>query len=209
MLIPVPRLLPQVPKRGGPFSRGLGRLLSSLAGWRIEGNFPDLRQFVVVVAPHTSNWDFLVGMRAVFALGLRVSFLGKHTLFWWPLSAWLRYMGGIAVDRSAAHGVVEQVVEQFRARPDFLLAVTPTGTRRLGTTWRMGFYHVALGAGVPVVPVAFDYRTREVRIGPALPVTGDLQSDLEPLRRFFTGVQGRRGGPYEPRFGEALTPREA
>lgn len=174
----------------------------TIAGWRIEGAFPDLPQFVIVVAPHTSNWDFLVGMRVVFALGLRASFLGKHTLFRWPLSAWLRYMGGIPVDRAASHGVVDQVTAVFRARPDFLLAVAPSGTRRLGAAWKMGFYHIALSAGVPLVPVAFDYAGRAVRIGAPQALSGELARDLEPLRSFFTGVQGQQGGRCVPRFEE-------
>lgn len=202
MLIHVPPLGAQVPQRGGAFTRGLGRVLMTLAGWRFDGAFPDLPQFVIVVAPHTSNWDFLVGIRAVFALGLRASFLGKHTVFWWPVSVWLRHMGGMPVDRSASHGVVDQVVGAFRERKRFLLAVTPSGTRRLGAVWKMGFYHIALKAGAPLVPVAFDYAARSVRIGAPLPLSGELARDIEPLRRFFTGVQGRRGERYVPRFAE-------
>lgn len=201
MLIDVPPLGPNLPKRGGPITRGLGRLLMTLAGWRFEGAFPDLPKFVIIVAPHTSNWDFVVGMRAVFALGLRASIIAKHTLFRGPFGAWLRYMGGIPVDRAASHGVVDETVGAFRARERFLLAVTPSGTRRLGAPWKMGFYHVALGAGVPIVPVAFDYAARTIRIGSALAPSGDLARDLEPLRRFYTGIQGGRGERYVPRFG--------
>ena len=181
-------------------TRTLGRVLMTLAGWRFEGAFPDLPKFVIIVAPHTSNWDFLVGMRAVFALGLRASFIAKHTLFRGPAGAWLRHMGGIAVERAAPHGVVDQVVRRFREREGFLVALTPSGTRRSGAAWRMGFYHFALGASVPIVPVAFDYAARVIRIGAPLGLGGDPERDLEPLRRFYSGVQGSRGEPYVPRF---------
>ena len=200
MLVQVPALGASVPKRGGRFTRALGRILMTLAGWRFEGGFPDLPKFVIVVAPHTSNWDFLVGMRALFALGLRTSFIAKHTLFRGAAGAWLRHMGGIAVNRAAPHGVVDEVVTRFRERERFLVALTPSGTRRLDAPWRMGFYHFALGASVPIVPVAFDYAARLIRIGAPLALAGDLEQDLAPLRRFYTGVQGSRGEPYVPRF---------
>jgi 1-acyl-sn-glycerol-3-phosphate acyltransferase len=202
VLAPVPQLGPQVPKRFGPPTRALGRVLMTLAGWRFEGGFPDLPKFVIIVAPHTSNWDFLVGIRAVFALGLRASFIAKHTLFRGPAGVWLRRMDGIAVDRAAPHGLVDQVVKTFRERERFLVALTPSGTRRLGTPWKMGFYRIALGAGVPIVPVAFDYATKAIRIGAPLAPCGDLEQDLAPLRRFYTGVQGGRGEPYVPSFTE-------
>jgi 1-acyl-sn-glycerol-3-phosphate acyltransferase len=105
---------PAIPRRGSAPWRWIGRVLMRLTGWRFEGAFPDTPKLVVAVAPHTSNWDFVNGAAAMFALDLKLSFIGKHTLFVWPFSAFLRWMGGIPVDRSAAHGVVGEAVDSFR-----------------------------------------------------------------------------------------------
>jgi 1-acyl-sn-glycerol-3-phosphate acyltransferase len=125
------------------------------------------------------------------ALGLRASWLGKHTLFTGPMGPLLRWMGGIPVDRSAAHGVVEQAAAQFRRQPALVLAVTPEGTRRQVGRWKMGFYHIARLADVPIVPVALDWGTRTVRIGDPRKPTDDEDADVERLMAFFRQVRGR------------------
>lgn len=187
----VPAIPPSVPRRGGPLSRALGALALKAMGWRVTGNLPDLPKFVIVVAPHTSNWDFVVGIVLKIGLGLRASFLGKRTLFWWPLGAWLRYMGGIPVDRSQPGGVVEGVVAQFRARAQLVLAVTPSGTRRRGAPWKTGFYNIAFGAGVPVVPVAFDYASRTAALEPPLVMSGDAEADMAAVKAAMAFARGR------------------
>lgn len=161
-------------------------------GWRIEGEIPNVPKLVIIVAPHTSNWDFVVGVAAKLALGLRVLFLGKDTLFRFPLGVVMRWLGGIPVDRDSSHDVVNYVVAQFARRERLILGLAPEGTRKRVQRWRTGFYHIAHGAGVPIVPVALDWGAHLVRIGAPFVTTGDVDADVRELQTRFSSVRGRR-----------------
>jgi 1-acyl-sn-glycerol-3-phosphate acyltransferase len=178
--------------------RLLGQTYLRLAGWRVEGALPDEPKCVIIVAPHTSNWDFTLGVAVVFALELRASWLGKHTLFKPPFRSFLRWLGGIPVDRRASHGVVGNCVRAFEAAPALLLALSPEGTRKGVSQWKTGFYHIANQAGVPIVPVGLDYREHVVRFMPVFRPTGDLEADLTQLQGAFAGVEGRCPRPDQP-----------
>ena len=188
----VPHLGPSVPQRGNAFSRAVGRRLWSISGWQFSGEVPDVPKSVMIVAPHTSNWDFLVGVIAMFALGLRVSFLGKHTLFRWPLGPIMRWLGGIAVDRRSSQGVVQQIVDALQGAEQLFLTLTPEGTRGSVSKWRSGFYHMAHEAEVPIIPVSFDYGQRRITFHEPVHVSGNLERDLPGIRRLFEGAIGRR-----------------
>ena len=188
---PFPELPPAIPRRHSPLWRGIGRTIMRITGWGFEGNFPDLPRLVVAVAPHTSNWDFVHGAAAMFALDLKVAFIGKHTLFVWPFSLFFRWMGGIPVDRSAAHGVVGEAIEGFRRSPARVLAIAPEGTRRKVERFKTGFLHIARGAGVPVLLVGLDYATRTVRIGPLFEVGEDIEAERVKVEAHFAKVPGR------------------
>ena len=185
---PLPDLGPSVPARGGPIRRAVGRAVLKLAGWGFEGGLPDAPKFVIAVAPHTSNWDFVVGVFARQAVGLRAHFLGKHTLFRPPLGWLFRWLGGTPVRRDVRAGVVEQAAAAFTAHERFVLALAPEGTRRRVEAWRTGFYHIAREAGVPIALVAFDYGRRRIVAGPAVEPTGDAEADLRRIRAFFDGI---------------------
>jgi 1-acyl-sn-glycerol-3-phosphate acyltransferase len=187
-----PHLGAAIPRRGSAAARGFGRALLGLLRWRVAGEVPDLPRFVVAVGPHTSNWDFVVGAAAMFALDLRLSFLGKHTLFRGPFAAVLRWMGGIPVDRTSPHGVVAESVTAFLREPRRILAIAPEGTRRKGAGIRSGFLHIARGAGVPVMIATLDYRTRCVTLGPTFMPGEDVEADVERVRRAFAAVRGKR-----------------
>lgn len=188
----VPALGETTPRRGNAFSAALGRWFLGLLGWRFLGSIPDVLRAVIIVAPHTSNIDFFIGVAVMFALGLRVRFLGKHTLFFWPLGSVMRWLGGIPVDRRVATGVVDETVKLFAARDQLILALAPEGTRKSVGRWKTGFYFVAQKAEVPIVPIAFDYRQKRIRIGERFDPTGRLEDDLSVLERFFFGAEGRR-----------------
>lgn len=173
------------PRRGTPFSRGFARRLLGVFGWRIEGLLPDEPRFVVIVAPHTSNWDFFICIMAMFGVGLRLSWLGKHSIFFWPATPMLRWLGGEAVDRREPLGVVEAAIMRFTARPQWALGLSPEGTRKFIPEWKTGFYRIAVGAGVPIVPVALDYHRHSLAIGSPMWPTGDLDADLARLRAPF------------------------
>src|SRR2546423_2447303 len=144
----VPALAGELPRSGGAASRAFGHAVLALLGWRIRGNVPNRRKLVIIVAPHSSNWDFVVGIAAKLALGLRVLFLGKHTLFRFPLGPLMRALGGMPVDRAHAQDVVRRVAGEFAAREQLVLAVAPRGTRPRVGRWRTGFYHIAREADV-------------------------------------------------------------
>jgi 1-acyl-sn-glycerol-3-phosphate acyltransferase len=160
-------------------------------GWNVTGEVPNLPKLVLIAAPHTSNWDFVVAIAARLALGIDVRFLGKDTLFVGPLGWIMRALGGRPVDRSASHDVVKEMVAQFARADRLLLGIAPEGTRKRVERWRTGFYHIAHGAGVPVVPVALSFGTREIQIRAPFTTTGDVERDLEVLRQVFAGVRGR------------------
>lgn len=184
-------LPPAIPRRHSALWRWIGRSVMRITGWRFEGVFPDICRFVIAVAPHTSNWDFLHGAAAMFALDLKVTFIGKHTLFVWPASSFLRWMGGIPVDRSAAHGLVGEAVDSFRAGTPRVLVIAPEGTRRKVERFKTGFLHIARGASVPVVMVGLDYAMRTVRIGPVIEVGEDIEVERRRVEAHFAKIPGR------------------
>jgi len=195
MTLRVPVVGPSVPRRGNALSRGLGRLVLRGLGWRIEGEMPDLPRCVAIVAPHTSNWDFLVAFGALLALGLRGRFLGKDTLFRPPLGFLLGWAGGLPVDRARPEGVVEQAVAALRGEA-FFLGLAPEGTRRRVDRFKTGFHRIAAGAGVPVWPVSIDHRARVLGFHAPLWPTADLEADLARLQSHFDAAMARYPAEY-------------
>jgi 1-acyl-sn-glycerol-3-phosphate acyltransferase len=163
----------------------------ALGGWRIEGELPDLPRFVIAVAPHTSNWDFVVGLATMFALDIRLAWIGKHTLFRWPFARVLRWLGGIPVDRSRPNGVVDDSIRAFTRSERLILAIAPEGTRKRVERFRSGFLHIARGAHVPVLLAALDYDARCVRFGPLIGVGEDVEGERAGIEAHFAGVRGR------------------
>lgn len=194
----VPTLGDAVPTRGNRLTRAIGRFLLALRGWRFEGEVPNRPKMVLVVAPHTSNVDFFVGIAVLFALAIRVSFLAKHTIFWEPFGTYMRWLGGVPIDRRAAHGTVGEVQRAFETNEQFLLGITPEGTRARAPRWKMGFYHIARAAEVPIFPVAFDFGTRTVRLGRPFMPSGRVDADMQRLAAFYDGVQGANPAQFTP-----------
>ena len=190
-----PFLGDQIPLRGNGFTRALGHAMLRLLGWRVEGEVPNLPKFVIAVAPHTSNWDFVVGLAAMFALDLRIGYLGKHTLFRWPFGAILRWTGGIPVDRSSPHGVVGESVAAFSKMDRRILAIAPEGTRSQVRQFKSGFLQIARGAGVPVMLATLDWGAKVVRMGPTFEPGEDVEADRRRTEAFFASVRGKRSRP--------------
>lgn len=166
-----------------------------MAGWKIEGAPITVKKFVLAGAPHTSNWDFVVFLGATDALGIRPSFMGKHTLFRWPLKRLMYDMGGIPIDRRKRANYVEQVVDAFDQRDDLALVIAAEGSRHTEGDWKSGFYHIAMGANVPIVPVWLGLSQRRIRVGEAFMPSGDYLADLHRIAEFL-----RAANPAEPRF---------
>lgn len=168
-----------------PAAQWLGRSVLKLMGWRIEGELPKLDKFVAIGAHHTSNWDFVIFIALKFVLRLNARWFGKHSLFRWPFAGVLRAWGGIAIRRDRQLNTVEQAVQAFRDNRQFILVLSPEGTRKKVERWKMGFYHIALGAGVPIVLGALDYQNRRVFIGPTFVPTGDETADIKAILAFY------------------------
>lgn len=178
----------------GLLARAVRQLLLALyrlRGWRAVGTIPEPRRFIIIAAPHTSNWDFVNFLGLTADLGLRPSFMGKTSLFRWPLGNFMREMGGIAVDRSKPNNAVRQMVEEFARRSEFILTVAPEGTRSRTTKWRTGFYQIALAAKVPMVVGLMDYGTKTGGLGPMIWPTGDFRADMLKVFDIYKGCVPR------------------
>jgi 1-acyl-sn-glycerol-3-phosphate acyltransferase len=185
-------LPPAIPRTRGKLHAAFGAFAYRRLGWRFEGAVPDVPKLVAIVAPHTSNLDFFIGLFAKWALRLEVKFLGKHTLFKPPLGWFMRAIGGIAIRRDASHNVVDQMIDEFAARDKLVLVIAPEGTRKKVTQWKSGFYHIARGARVPILCIAFDWGRKVIRFGPTIEPSGDVEAELPVIRGYFADVKGRR-----------------
>jgi 1-acyl-sn-glycerol-3-phosphate acyltransferase len=163
---------------------GLG-LLKLLGGWSIQGDVPAHNKMVIAVAPHTSNQDFFVGIAAALALDLNIRFLGKHSIFVWPVKRLLLSLGGIPVDRRHPHGVVGQVVAEFAKSDSLLLGLSPEGSRKKVEQWRSGFWFIAKQAQVPICLIGLDYSQKQVVFGPCFASGENFADDLQRIRAFF------------------------
>ena len=172
--------------------RRWARSVLALAGWRVDVTPPAVPKCVIAVYPHTSNWDFFVGYLAKLAAGLPIHFVGKHTIFRWPLGPVLRRMGGIPVDRRAPAGLLPQLLREMEARPWMWLAIAPEGTRAKVDRWKSGFYRLAVAAKVPIGLAYIDYAARVVGLSTYLEPTGDEEVDLARIRAVYAGKVGKR-----------------
>ncbi|MFH6982347.1 lysophospholipid acyltransferase family protein [Marinoscillum luteum] len=168
------------------------RFCFRLTGWKMKGQRPDLKQYVVIVAPHTSNWDFFVGVAARSISGLKSHFLAKKSLFDLPVVGWfMRAVGGFPVDRSRNTNMVDQVVELFQQHEDFIITITPEGTRSYVPEWKTGFYRIAHKAGVPIVMVGFDFEHKVVEYREPFYPTGDMEADMEFIKSYYRSIKGK------------------
>lgn len=193
-LPPLAAVPPSVPRRGGPIRRFLGRLALRLMGWRMVGSLPDLPRFVIIAAPHTTNWDFLRGISLVFALSLDAKWIGKRELFVGLFGPLFRWLGGIPIDRKSPQGAVEGAVAAFGAREQMMLAIAPEGTRKAVQRWKTGFYRIATGAGVPIVCGFFDNRNRVLGFAKVFTPTGSMAEEIAMLEAWYRPLDPAPGG---------------
>lgn len=167
-------------------------ILKVMGGWKIEGDMPrDISKFIIIAADHTSNWDFVVGMAVKWSLGLKAGFFAKHSLFFWPLGVLMRALGGVPIERSRSGNRVQDAVDEINKADNFVLVIAPEGTRSKVARWKTGFYHIARGAEIPVVPVGFDFTKKKVVIGDPMEMTGDVKNDFQRMHQFFAPIEGR------------------
>lgn len=166
--------------------------LLKLFGWQVLNKLPDFKKYVLIAAPHTSNWDFIVGIMARSVSRTKMSFLGKGSLFKPPFGWWFRSLGGIPVYRNKRLNMVDQMVEVFNERKHLILAMSPEGTRSKTAYWKSGFYHIAHKAKVPIVMATLDFKNKTVQLGGQfLNPTGDIMADMKVIRAFYENVKGK------------------
>ena len=155
---------------------------------RIAGELPDLPKFVLIGAPHTSNWDLPNALAAGLHYGVGIHWMGKDSIFKWPFGGLMRWMGGIPVDRSKRNNAVTQMVEIFNAAEELIVVIPPEGTRSEVERWKSGFYHIAVGAKVPIVMAFMDYNRREVGIKGVFYPTGDYDADVAKIQAVYAPI---------------------
>lgn len=186
-----PKLSRNTPRLGNAFSRWLGRSVLSVKGWRFEGQFPEHKKMVICVAPHTSNWDFVIGLAVAFSLQLKISFFGKHNIFIPPFKGILRRWGGIPIERSKTHGIVKQMISEVSSARQMLLCLAPEGTRSAVSPWKTGFLHIAHQSNVPVFLIGLDYQRRVIVLGPCFQPSDNTQLEIAKVYQFYAKVPAK------------------
>ena len=161
--------------------------------WKFSGKFDTtIPKYIVIVAPHTSNWDFIIGIFARTSIGIgHAKYLGKSQLFKWPYGFIFRALGGHPVDRSKHNNLVEAVVAIFNSKEKFAVALAPEGTRKKVGKLKTGFYHIAEAAKIPIYLVGFDYPSKTVKISEAYYPSGDIDKDMPEIMKFFKNIVGK------------------
>lgn len=173
------------------FGAWIGKAMVKMMGWKVEGEFPDYPKSVVIVAHHTSNWDFVVGYPVSLIYRIKAYWVGKHTLFKKPFGGIMRWLGGIPLDRSSSRNFVDQIVQTFEKRKELLLVIAPEGTRKRVDKWKTGFYYIAKGAGVPIICAFIDYKRKVAGFGLVLKPGEDEAGDMNKIREFYRNVTGK------------------
>lgn len=171
----------------------LPRALLFLMRWKVKGHLPDTRKFVLIAAPHSSNWDFVFFLLVVFKFKMPVYWMGKHTMFIPPFRWLLKKLGGIPIDRTIAGNTVRSMARAFEESRDMILTIAPSGTRSKTRQWKSGFYHIAHQADVPIVCGYIDYPNRTAGVGPTFRPGGDIEKEIKTIQQFYAPFSGKQG----------------
>jgi 1-acyl-sn-glycerol-3-phosphate acyltransferase len=178
--------------------RLLSWLVLKLSGWKVINVAPATGSYLLIAAPHTSNWDFPLGIAMAFHLRLKVYFIGKHTLFKGVRGPIMRWLGGIPLNREASKNFVDASIETYANNDNLIFAIAPEGTRASVERWKTGFYHMAKGANVPLALAYFDFATRSGGIGKMLNTTDNMDADMQAIADFYRPVTGKNPNNYNP-----------
>lgn len=171
-----------------------------IMGWKVMGEIPRISKYVIVAAPHTSNWDFVIGRAFGYLLGIEAKFLGKSQLFKFPYGWLFRIMGGIPVDRTKHNSLVDFTIDLFHNSEALVLGLAPEGTRKSVSKWKHGFYYIALGAKVPIVLAFMDYKKKQAGIGKIIYPSGNIKEDFELIETFYQSITPRYPHHYNPKI---------
>lgn len=172
-------------------SRALYLFFFRLCGWKIEGKMPAIDKYIIIVAPHTSNWDFMIGLCARSILRFDAKYLGKKELFRFPFGALFRWLGGLPVDRSKHANLVDAVADLFIRHEKLIVAIAPEGTRKYVAQWKTGFYFIAIKAGIPLLMASFDYPRKTVFVSEPFYPSGNLKEDMKHILSFYSDKEGK------------------
>ena len=171
--------------------QNIGRLILRLTGWRTEVIAPNTSRYVMIGAPHTSNWDFFIMLLLMSVERIPIRWMGKDSLFKWPFGILMRSLGAIPVNRRENTNLVDQIAALFDESDELIIGLSPEGTRKKASRWRTGFYYIALKANVPIVMAYVDYKHKVCGLGPSFKPTGDIHADFEIVREFYSGFIGK------------------
>ncbi len=163
----------------------------AITGWRVTGEVPPYKKFVLIGAHHTSNWDFPFGLAMTFIFRIKTQWMAKHTLFRWPMGIFMRALGGIAVDRKRSQGITEQMTQALEQADKMVIMIAPSGTRKKAPHWKSGFYRIAHQANVPIVCASLDFKHKVANIGLSLMPSGDVKKDMDRIREYYKDIQAR------------------
>jgi len=173
-------------------ARGLALTFLKINGWKTETELPDAPKYVLIGAPHTSNWDVPFVLSLAFAYQLKIFFMAKDSIFRWPFGGFIRWLGGIPVDRSKSNGMVAQTIKVFNENERLVICIPPEGTRKKSQGWKTGFYYIAHGAGIPIALGFMDFKRKRGGPGPLFMPTGDIEADMQVMREYYSKVTGKR-----------------
>ena len=188
-----PLLGDAVPQRKHPIRTLIGRVVFKLIGWKLEGNLPNRSKLVLAALPHSSNFDFILALSVIWGWGLKLNYMGKHTLFKFPHGLFFRAVGGIPVDRRSPQGLIEKMTDEFNSRPSLMLGIAPEGTRNSDGTLKAGFARIAIAASAPVVPVIVNYKTKTLTLGTPITDLSSVESIIAAVKT--QGQSGHRRAP--------------
>jgi 1-acyl-sn-glycerol-3-phosphate acyltransferase len=181
-----------------PFFYGFASFSLFILGWKTKGEIPDIKKFVIIAAPHSSNWDFVFFLLIIFKFKISVHWMGKHTMFRWPFKWLLKRLGGIPIDRSRKGRIVQSMAKAFELSKELIITIAPSGTREKVTTWKTGFYHIASQAKVPIVCGFIDYNQKTIGIGPAFNTSNDMDADMASIKSFYAPFSGKHSQTQNP-----------
>ena len=172
----------------------LCRFILKLTGWQLDEQQPTANRYVLIGYPHTSNWDFVLGMLARGAMDVPLNWVAKHSMFWGPFRPLFIAMGGVPINRAKTSGFIQKNIELFLARENFVLGIMPEGTRTKTDRLKTGFYHIANGADVPIALGYLDYKKKKLGVGKVIKTTGNIESDFEIIKDFYGDKTGFNPG---------------
>ena len=188
-----PRLGDAIPQRQHTIRKLIGRAVFKLIGWKLEGNLPNKSKLVLVALPHSSNFDFILALSVIWGWGLKLNYMGKHTLFKFPHGFFFRAVGGIPVDRRSRQGLIEKMTSEFNSRSSLMLGIAPEGTRNSDGTLKAGFARIAKAASAPVLPIIVNYKTKTLTLGQLITDLSDVDAIITAVKE--QGLAGQRRAP--------------